>query len=73
MKKRGSYLDRLLQTESVLFTKANTGPFEHLRLFGKVGNGKGLVLGEERLVLARDQVVDFVKQVLAALDPLFSF
>ena len=68
-----SYLDGLLQAQSVLFTEADAGPFEHLGLLSEVRDGERLVLGEKSLIVGTNQVVDLVEEVLAALDPLLSF
>ena len=68
-----AYLDRLLKTESVLLTEANASPFQHLSLFSEVRNGERLVLGQKGLVFSSDEVVDFIEEILAALNPCFSF
>ena len=61
-----TYLDRLLKSDSVLLTKADSSPFEHLSLLSEVGDGKSFVLREKCSVLATDQVIDFIEQVLAS-------
>ena len=68
-----AYLDGLLEAKGVLLSETDAGPLEHLCLLSEVGNRKGLVLGQERFVPARDQVVDLVEEIPAALDPLLSF
>ena len=70
---RKTYLDRLLETEGVLFTEANASPFEHLGLLSEVRDSESLVLSQQWLILRADEVIDFVEQVFAALNPLLSF
>ena len=68
-----TYLDGFLETKGVLFTERNAGPFEHLSFLSEVRDHEGFVLSQERLVLRVNQVIDFIKKVLAALNPLLSF
>ena len=68
-----TYLDRLLKSDSVFLAKADSSPFEHLCLLSKVGDGESLVLGQQGSVLAADQVIDLVQQVLASLHPGIPF
>ena len=72
IERRESYLDGLLQTERVLFAKADTGPLQHGCLLGEVRNREPLVLGKYLSVFTTDQVINFVQQVLALLHPLIS-
>lgn len=65
--------DGLLKTESILHTKTNSCPLEHLCLLGEIGNDKGLVLCEKGFVACADQVIHFIEKVPAALDPLLAF
>ena len=66
---KGTYLDGLLQTERVLFAKADTGPFQHGGLFSEVRNREPLVPGKDLSVFAVNEVVNFVQQILALSHP----
>ena len=68
-----TYLDRLLKSDCVILTEANSSPLEHLRLLSEIRNRKRLVLREQGPVLAADQVIDLIEQILAPLHPLVSF
>ena len=66
---KGTYLDGLLQTERVLFAKADASPFQHSGLFSKVRNREPLIPGKDISVFASDEVVNFVQQILALSYP----
>ena len=70
---KGTYLDGLLQTERVLFAKADAGPFQHGGLFSKVRNREPLILGKDISVFTSDEVINFVQQILALSYPSISF
>lgn len=61
-----TYLDRLLKSDSVLLTKADSSPFKHLSLLSEVGDLKICVLCEKCSVLATDQIIDFIEQIFAS-------
>ena len=68
-----TYLDRLLKSDSVVLTKANSSPLKHLSLLSKVGDGKSLVLSEQGSVWTANQVINLVEQVLTSQYPCVSF
>ena len=68
-----TYLDGFLEAKGVFLTKADSSPFEHLGLFGKVRNLELGILCQKRAVLGRDQIVDLVEEISASLNPLVSF
>ena len=68
-----TYLDRLLKSDCVILAEANSSPLEHLRLLSEIRNRKRLILCKQGPVLAADQIIDLIEQILAPLYPLVSF
>ena len=67
----GESLDRFGEAVSVFFAEANAGPLEHLSLLGKVWH-RELLLLDHALVSLAGEVVDFVEQVAALLNPVLA-
>ena len=68
-----TYLDRLLKSDCVILAEANSSPLKHLCLLSEIRNRKRLILCKQGPVLAADQIIDLIEQILAPLYPLVSF
>ena len=53
--------------------ETDASPFEHLCLLREIRDRKRLIRREQGLILAANQIVDLVEQILASLHPLVSF